>query len=187
MTHKEYLSLAEKSPPEAHRALLSEYGKYVYTIVFSRLRSCAAPEDIEECVGDVFIELALNIAGSDFYSGDLKNAVGTLAKCRAINYYNRLSTRNSRRSDLGDDVPAEADIAENAEKKEMQRILLRSVSELGKPDSDILLLRYYYGLTAADIAKRLGLKPRNVQKRAERALARLREILEKAGIRRDDL
>ena len=44
-----------KSAPErGQRAFYDKFFNYVYTIVYARLKSYAEPEDIDECVGDVF-------------------------------------------------------------------------------------------------------------------------------------
>lgn len=187
MINKENAALEGKSPPETAAALISEYSNYVYTIVFSRLRSCGTSEDIEECVSDIFIEAARDIGSSEFFSGDLKAALGTLAKRRAINYYKRLSAGNSKRTALTDDMDSGENILLNAERRDIQRQILGAVEALGKPDSEILLLKYYYCMSAGDIAKRVGMSSRNVQKHAERALGRLGELLEARGIRRNDL
>jgi len=187
MINKENAALEGKSPPETAADLISEYGSYVYTIVFSRLRSCGTSEDIEECVSDVFIEAARDIGSSEFYSANLKAALGTLAKRRAINYYNRLTRHNSRFTVLEENADSGENILLSAEKRDIQRQILGAVESLGKPDSEILLLKYYYCMSAGDIAKRVSMSPRNVQKHAERALERLGKLLEERGIRRNEL
>ena len=42
MTHEEYRNTSLESKEQAQRILFSEYFNYVYTIVFSKLRSCAS-------------------------------------------------------------------------------------------------------------------------------------------------
>ena len=57
MTGSELRELLSSSPADCHRALMKEYGRYVYSIVFNKLRSCGTQEDIEECVCDVFADI----------------------------------------------------------------------------------------------------------------------------------
>ena len=57
MTGSELRELLGRSPAECHRALMQEYGKYVYSIIFNKLRSCGTQEDIEECFSDVFADI----------------------------------------------------------------------------------------------------------------------------------
>lgn len=91
MTASELKAALERSPAECHRALMQEYGRYVYTIVYNKLRSCGTNEDIEECVSDVFADLFISFEYSDDHVGDIKGYIGTLAKRTAIDYYRRLS------------------------------------------------------------------------------------------------
>ncbi len=57
MTSRELTALMEKSPVSCHKALVKEYGRYVYAIAYNKLRGCGTSEDIEECVSDVFAAL----------------------------------------------------------------------------------------------------------------------------------
>ena len=57
MTSRELTALMEKSPVSCHKALVKEYGRYVYAIAYNKLRGCGTNEDIEECVSDVFAAL----------------------------------------------------------------------------------------------------------------------------------
>ena len=57
MTNEELQNAARESKEKAQRAIFDQYFSYVYTIIFSKLRSCASREDIEECVGDVFSDI----------------------------------------------------------------------------------------------------------------------------------
>ena len=47
MTVEEINKLLQSSPDELYRALLKEFGRYVYVIVFNKLRSCGKNEDVE--------------------------------------------------------------------------------------------------------------------------------------------
>ena len=57
LTSNELREYLRRSPSDCHRALMKEYGRYVYAIVFNKLRNCGTEEDIEECVSDVFADL----------------------------------------------------------------------------------------------------------------------------------
>ena len=82
-----------------------------------------------------------------------------------------------------------ADVSENlgafnnfAELLVTRSVLLGKIRDLGEPDSTIILMKYYYGRSAKDIAGAVSLTPENVRVRSGRALKKLRGILEKAGI-----
>ena len=57
MTRRELAELMQKSSVDCHKALVKEYGRYVYAIVYNKLRCCGTNEDIEECVSDVFADV----------------------------------------------------------------------------------------------------------------------------------
>src|SRR5262249_47218117 len=56
-----------------------------------------------------------------------------------------------------------------------------ALGELSEPDRDALFLRYFEHKSAREIAARLGISDEAAQKRANRAVERLREILAKRG------
>ena len=93
MTQKEFRKAAALSEENAQRSLFDEYFNYVYTIVFSRLRSCASREDIEECVGDVFADVYMQFDERKAFNGDPTGFVGTVARRKAADMYNRLTKK----------------------------------------------------------------------------------------------
>ena len=54
MNDIELLQLIKTAPERGQRAFYDKYFNYVYTIVYAKLKLYAKPEDIDECVGDVF-------------------------------------------------------------------------------------------------------------------------------------
>ena len=88
MTAKEINDLMRRSPDDLYRALMNELGRYVYVIVFNKLRSCGTNEDIEECVSDIFAELF--IAVEDGGVNDVKKLAASIANRRAVS--NTLAT-----------------------------------------------------------------------------------------------
>jgi RNA polymerase sigma factor (sigma-70 family) len=75
-----------------------------------------------------------------------------------------------------------------AESEERQEILERALASLGPEDRVAVELYVVEELPAADVARIVGLpNAKAVYNRVYRALATLREQLEKAGIRREDL
>lgn len=184
MTGNELKALISSSPNDWHKTLYDEYKNYVYTIAFNRLRRVANIEDIEECVADVFAALLTN-AESIFSKDDLKGIVGLVAKRKAIDYYRRLSARRGVYDRL-EEIADDSDLAADAELKELRGAVLGSIAALGQPDSAIILMSYYYGLTSNQIGSKLGMKPSAVRKRRERALKKLSELLAEKGIEREE-
>ena len=96
MTDKEYHILFNKSPREAQDTLFEEYFSYVYTIIFNKLRSCAAKEDIEECVSDVFADVFEYFDNNSERESSIKGFISTVAIRKAINMFHSLSRKNGR-------------------------------------------------------------------------------------------
>ena len=185
MTDQQIRELLKSSPQAAHRLIFDEYYNYVYTIVFNRLRSCASREDIDECVSDVFSDIFTKYDPTGEYDGDIKGFVAFIAKRRAVDMFRRLTSKAAGTISIDDDEAMQLSSAERvdelAEKAETGHALLDAVRSLGEPDSTIIMQKYYYGRSSADIADIVSMKPAAVRKRLSRAVGRLRKILTDIG------
>ena len=186
MTAADYCKLYAKSPDKAYNALFGEYCDYVYAIVFNKLRSIASREDIEECVSDIFADIFFGYDVNSEYCGDMKGYIGTAAKRRAINAYHRLVSRAGHFSeqDEGDLalISGDTNIEADSDMNETRSILMEKISELGEPDSTIILQKYYYDRSSNEIAEMLSMKASAVRMRAARALDKLKRSLASVGI-----
>ena len=184
MTNSELTALLKRSPREAHRALLQEYGSYVYAIVYNKLRSCGTAEDMEECVSDVFADLFLELDEGNITN--IKAFVGTIAKRTAIDRFRSLSVRQRRTvykdEDNMQELASDFNVENISDSNELRRILLRKIEELGEPDSTILIQKFYYNKTSAEIAERVSMTASSVRSRCTRAMAKLKVALAEVGI-----
>ncbi len=179
---------AEVSPQITHRALIEKYGRYVYAIVFNKLRSCGSNEDIDECVSDIFADIFLKAENISEAKDDLKALIGTVARNTAIDRWRSLSAKNSRTVYIDEENIAELasdiDIEESFTDSELRQILLNKIEELGEPDSTIIIQKFYYGLTSAQIAKAVSMTASSVRSRCTRAMSKLKAMLAQEGITR---
>ncbi len=186
MTDKDYQKLFKKSPQEAQNVLFDEYFNYVYTIVFNKLRSCATKEDIEECVSDVFADIFSYFAKNSERNESIKGFISTVAIRKAINMFHSLTSKSGRTVPLedgdADNIRDDTNIAQNAERAELRRTLLRLVEELGKPDSTIIIQKYYYDMNSKEISETVSLEPAAVRVRCSRAIRRLKDKLAELDI-----
>lgn len=186
MTGTDYCRLFRQSPDNAYRALFDEYLNYVYTIVFNKLRSCASPQDIEECVSDVFSDMFMNYDTEGSYSGDLSGYIATIAKRKAINRFHSIMSEKGHFSGQGDDemslMHSADDMEDESDKAELRNIILEKVNELGEPDTTIIIQKFYYERSSGEIAEMVSMNPPAVRMRCKRAMSRLRSLLEAAGI-----
>lgn len=185
MTDHELLELLRRKPEEGGSALLSQYTGLVYTIVRSKLGGVCSEEDLEELVSDIFYLFFQNLEKLDLNRGSIKALLSIVAKRRAINRFHAQTNRAAHLTSLDDtllEVLAESEQSEDLLEHRMQREeLLNALDALGEPDRTIMVCKYYLGETATQIANRVGLKQKTVEKRAERALKKLR--LRMGGVR----
>lgn len=185
MTDSEYSRLMKKSPAKSQRALFDEYFNYVFTIVYNKLKGCAAREDIDECVSDVFSDVFISYDNKIGLDGDLKGFIGTVAKRKAVNMFRRLSSENDRLIPTDEDelnkIADRTDIQETAENSELKRILLKKIGELGEPDSVIIMRKYYSNMTSKEIGAEVSMSPEAVRVRCGRALKKLKKMLSDEG------
>lgn len=185
MTHEEFRSKMKVSSEQAHKELFETYCNYVYTIVFNRLRSAASREDIEECVCDVFADVYCCYDSEKAVSGDISGFIGTIARRKAGLLYKRKIADGSPVS-MDDESVQQLSSEQNVEKdtddNERREIILDTIAQLGEPDSTIIIQKYYYGRSAKEIAELVHLTPENIRVRSGRAVKKLKEMLEKAGI-----
>ena len=185
MTHEEFREKLRKSAEEAHRELFEQYCSYVYTIVFNRLRSCAGREDVEECVCDVFSDVYLFYDTEKKIEGDVKGFIGTVARRKSAVIYKKRSSLVGTLSVDDDElqhISSGQNIEQDSDIKERRRIILQKISELGEPDSTIIIQKYYYGRSANEISEMVSLTPENIRVRCGRAVKKLKELLITAGI-----
>lgn len=180
MSDSQLISVIRQSRNEGYRQLVNEYGNYVYTIVVNRLRGSVSECDIEECVSDVFIEVIMNYDKYSFEESSLKGFIAAVAGRRAVDVYRRVSAEKNRIADTGEIPETASDDTERlSEEKEIRRELWSKVNELGEPDSQIIVLQYFYGKSVQEIAARLKMSTAAVYKRSLRARGKLKKNIKK--------
>ncbi len=180
MTDELLLSEIKDNPSKGFSLLLNEYTPLVFKICHSVLSSVGSGEDARECASDVFASFYKNIDRVDLSKGSIKGLLAFSAKTTAIDYYRRLKKDAARVVSIDDvgDIPSAFLAFEQSEKKEKSRLVAQAVRSLGEPDRTIIVRKYFFGETAAEIGERLSLSAEVVQKRSQRALQKLKKLLE---------
>ena len=114
--------------------------------------------------------------------GDRRNLRGWLARVvrRRARQRARSEGRRARREGAAEAGEAPPAAEELAERFELQRLLARFVAELREPYREAVLLRYYEGHAAAEIARHLGVPAGTVRWRLKQALDELRDRLDES-------
>ncbi len=177
MNDSDILDLIRRSLAQGQRALFDEYYNYVYAIALNILRGTGTQADIEDCVIDSFADILINV-DTDM-SGSLKAYIGTVAKHKAISAYRSLRRKVTAGYSLDDEaagsISTGEDIAASAENKALIHQILDHIRQLGEPDSDILIHKFFYERNSREIAAITGLSPAAVRIRSSRSLKKLRE------------
>jgi len=156
--------------------LMDTYMGLVYTIVKNKLGSIFYKEDIEECVSTVFYEFYKQRDSIDLNKGSIKSYLCVIAKRRAVDLYREKA--KSINSEVQQEESAfKCDNGVNIPDIETKHVLIEAIKNLGSPDSEIFIRKYYFGQSSKDIARAFGIKVNTIDKKISRGLVKLRESL----------
>ena len=157
---------------ESYRILVERYQNPVFRII---LKITGDQEDAKELTQDVFVKAYESIGqykpGHRFFSWVYRIAIN-----RAL-----LFVKQKRKFLQIETLPHPSDgfPGENAEQEGCDRALNRSVQELDEKYKSVVVLKYYTGLSYADIAKTLGIPEKTVKSRLFDARKILKDKLSK--------
>ncbi len=174
-----YWQRSDRAIPETEAV----YGAYCHTVAYNLLRS---PEDAEESVNDTW--LAAWNAMPPTRPGNLRAFLGKLTRNIAVT---RLRRKGSLKrgggmaalalEELSECLPGDFDLESRVEARELLRCIDRFLAKLPERERVIFVGRYYYVLTAEELAERLRMKPATVKTVLYRTRAKLLKELEKEG------
>jgi len=181
LLEEELCELLVQSPERGLEVLMNRYMAFVCAIVRGKLSEVCGKRDVEECVSDVFYEMYRMRESLDLTKGSLKAYLAVLAKRRAIDVYRKQRKTNNVLTSLDvrdcDVAPSPHNVEEAVADKELSLLLLKEIQELGWPDSQIVIRKYYFGQSTRTIAQALGIKENTVDKKKSRALAKLKQAI----------
>jgi len=156
--------------------LMDTYMGLVYTIVNNKLGTICCREDIEECVSTVFYEFYKQRENIDLSKGSIKSFLCVIAKRKAVDVY-RENAKLINNIVQRDENAIEYDNGEKMPDIETKHVLIEAIKNLGNPDSEIFIRKYYLGQSTKAIAQAFGIKTNTVDKKISRGLEKLREAL----------
>ena len=68
-------------------------------------------------------------------------------------------------------------LEKTVENSQLAKIVLQKIEEMGSPDAEILIQKYFYGRKSSETAKILKMNPITVRSRCSRAVKRLKKAL----------
>ena len=183
MTEHELRALIGRSRDEGFRQLFQQYSGYVYAIVWNRISSVGSREDAEECMSDIFSEIFLHFDRIE--DGKLQSYIRTVTKRTAIDAFRRLSNLPEMLSmddEEAQEIASALDVEQAYDESALRQILLDKIQMLGEPDATIIMMKFFYNRKSDEIAKAVHLNPVAVRMRVNRAMTRLRKLLNDENI-----
>lgn len=162
LLQEQILTLLCEDRERGAELLLETYTPLLWTVCRRRLSD---PEDIKECINDVFTSFCMNIDKFDPEQVCLKNYLAMIADRRAISYYRS----NQRRSE----AESAAAHAQHPDQTELHLNLEEALSLLQPEDAQIIRMKYYGGMTYREIAGQMGIAEEAAKKRGRRSLRKL--------------
>lgn len=161
-----------------------KYGAYLKTIAGNILPSC---QDTEEILNDVYLAAWNTIPPKRPLT--LKYYLSRVVRNLSFKRLEYLSAgkRNCGGevllSELEDCIPDECrDAQQHLEARELAQSLNGFLATLSPRDRQLFLSRYYYAMTAPQLAKKYGGSPRQIKYRLQKLRGELKAHLEKEGI-----
>lgn len=170
---------ADSGAEDAFAAVVHRYLPLVYRAALRRLNGDAhRAEDVTQMVFTALARNARSLARRSDLAGWLFTTTRYLAG-RAIRTEVRRHARE-KEAHMTHSLTTEA--SPESALAPLHAVLDDVMIELNQVDRQVLLLRYHQGLRLAEIGVQLGLTDNAVQKRMERALDRLKDMLARRGI-----
>ena len=169
ITDGEDIARGKATRQEAERTL-KESGVPVYGFTVSGAGK--EPEDIKECVNDVYLDFYLYRNRYREENGSLKAYLAVIAKRKAIACW-----KAGQKQERAAQALAEAPLPEPGKSREEKLALEEALEKLPELDQQIIRMKYYEGLSSREIAQRLQASAEMVKKRQQRALKKLAKLL----------
>jgi RNA polymerase sigma-70 factor (ECF subfamily) len=158
--------------------LYERYGSLVYAVAVRLVRDPATAEDV---IQDVFEQVWRRPGSFDPAAGTLPAWLAMLARRRAIDAIRRAARHQRRAARQLAAVPAAPDPAEAAVDAALTSSVRAAVDALPAAQRTAVLLAYAGGLTAREIAARLGVPEGTVKSRLRLGLRRIARLLAAEG------
>jgi RNA polymerase sigma-70 factor, ECF subfamily len=159
--------------PRDFEQAVREHGERVYASALRVLRDPGRAEDVRQ---DVFVRLWRNPSAFDASRGELGSYLQLMARSRALDLWRAdraLGRAQERLALLSDREKAEPPPSELAERRADRGALVRALRRLPASQREAVVLSFFGGLSASEIARRTGAPLGTVKSRVTSAIAKL--------------
>ncbi len=151
--------------------IYTQYRDKVFGYVKNHVNSI---EDAEDITSDIFVKIYSKIDTYDESKASLSTWIYSMTSNTVIDFYRTNHIHSEIPEDLTDEKSTIEDEILNNESLEL---LANALTQLPQEQMDIIVLRYYKGLTLQEIAAKMNLSYGVAKLRHREALGRLRDLL----------
>ncbi|WP_284645428.1 sigma-70 family RNA polymerase sigma factor [Paenibacillus silviterrae] len=163
--------------PQALELLMNEYSGVLYSLASRIMNGLGSPQDLEECISDVFVEAWNKSEEYDEHRGSVRTWLLILTKYKALDYRRRLSKRTGVEA-MKEDLPSrDESVEQTVLSYEDSQAVIYAVNELPEPDRQIVFQRYFLYEPLEAIAERYSMTKKAVENRLYRSRVQLRSKL----------
>jgi len=162
---------------DAFLYMIETYSKLLWVVVSSILATVGTPQDIEECISDVYVHVWKNPKFYNPQKGSFKTFLAVVAKSKALDTYRKLS--KSKIIELTDAIgSSDDDLIDYIVEKEMHDKLYAAIETLTEPNKEIIIRRFFFDEKPRRIAEKTDIPIKEVENRLYQSKLKLRKTLE---------
>ncbi|WP_194541329.1 RNA polymerase sigma factor [Paenibacillus sp. JZ16] len=163
--------LAQKDP-RCFETLVDRYSRYIAAVVAKVAGGRFNSYDVEEITGDVLVKLWTDGPKIMLRGDSLKPYLAIAARNHTLNVLRK--RQRVIESELEDDAVSCPSAEALAILRQEKEAISGMVQDMGEPDREIFIRRYFYLEKVRDIASRLNMQEKAVTARIRRAKDKLR-------------
>ncbi|MDE7311018.1 MAG: sigma-70 family RNA polymerase sigma factor [Eubacterium sp.] len=172
-----FITLLRKRKEEGILYVIDTYGGYLRAIVARRLT--ALPDQVDECMNDIFLGIWNHIGSFDEAKGSFKNWAAGIARLESIDRLRRAGRKLQTVSlDALELVQEDAGILELVE-KELTEETRRLLSCLDQKDQELFFRIYVEEEDPRQVSREMGMTRGNLYVRLNRGKKKMRLLAEK--------
>lgn len=159
--------------------IIREFSPVTASIIYNMSSGILSKADIEEVLSDTFTSLWFS--RDKIIEARLAGYICVIAKNKTRDKMRR--TQKSSVISIEDiDIEDRLTISKRLEQKNVNELLSRAVNELEDEDRRIIIMHYFYYLTAPQIAEKTGINVNTVKTKIRRSREKIRQYLKERGV-----
>ena len=166
---------------EINDSFYFKYQPQIHIIVSNILLYANQPNDIDDCVNTVFLEIIKKIRQYDETRGSMEAFVAVIARSVALNYC-KSNIRKSKELIGNENLDYLSSPIEYQDETEAKLLVESIISKLNGQERLLFTMRFLYYETPGEIAEVLQIKRNTVDKRISRLKDKIKKILIKGGV-----